>query len=340
MIDAVTRNGPKPSVLIAIVNYRTGGLVVDCLVSLASEIRANPGTRVVVVDNASGDNSCQRIASAIRQRGWSSWAKLVVSPVNGGFADGNNRAIAADLSSGGSPDFVWLLNPDTRVRPGALRILTDFMRDHPRAGIVGTLLEERDGAPWPYAFRFPSLLGEFERGAHLGPVSRLLRNYAVPLRMGAQPSQVDWVSGASMMIRAPLFDAIGMMDSCYFLYYEETDLCLQASRAGWECWYVPDARVLHIAGQSTGITGSQAIVRRMPSYWFESRRHYFVKNHGRLYAIAADILWMAAHVTWRVRRRLQALADPDPQSLLTDFLRHSALLKGAPAGKRNLVSGQ
>lgn len=339
MINAINQNGPTPSVLIAIVNYRTGGLVIDCLATLAAEIETNPRARVIVVDNASGDNSCQRIATAIQKRGWSSWAKLVISPVNGGFADGNNRAIAADLRSGSSPDFVWLLNPDTRVRAGAIRTMTEFMRDHPRAGIAGTLLEERDGTPWPYAFRFPSLLGELERGAHLGPLSRLLRNHVVPLRMGSQPAQVDWVSGASMLIRAPLFDAIGMMDDRYFLYYEETDFCLQARRAGWECWYVPDARVLHIAGQSTGITGRQAIVRRMPTYWFESRRHYFVKNHGRLYAMAADLLWIAAHTTWRLRRRLQALADPDPHKLLTDFLRHSALLKGEASRPRDMVSG-
>jgi hypothetical protein len=334
------QNGPTPSVLIAIVNYRTGGLVVDCLASLAAEIEANPGTRAVVVDNASGGCSCERIATAIKERGWSSWAKLVVSPVNGGFADGNNRAIAADMNSGAARDFVWLLNPDTLVRPGAVRTMTEFMRAHPRAGIVGTLLEERDGTPWPYAFRFPNMLGEIERGARLGAVSRLLRDHAIPVRMGNQPTQVDWVSGASMLIRATVFDEIGPMDSRYFLYYEETDFCLQARKAGWECWYVPDARVLHIAGQSTGLTGRQAVVRRMPRYWFESRHRYFVKNHGRLYAMAADILWIAGHMAWRLRRRLQSLADPDPPKLLSDFLRHSALLHGPTPRKRNTASNR
>lgn len=340
MNDLSKQNGQGSSILIAIVNYRTGGLVVDCLTSLAAEIEANPETRVVVVDNASGDCSCERIAMAIMQRGWSSWAKLVVSPVNGGFADGNNRAIAADMDAGASRDFVWLLNPDTLVRPGAIRILTEFMRAHPHAGIAGTLLDERDGTPWPYAFRFPTMLGEMERGARLGALSRLLRDHVIPLRMGDQPARVDWVSGASMLIRSTVFNEIGPMDSRYFLYYEETDFCLQARKAGWECWYVPGARVLHIAGQSTGLTGSQAVVRRMPPYWFESRRRYFVKNHGRLYAMAADILWMAGHAAWRLRRRLQSLADPDPPKLLKDFLRHSALLHRPMARERNSASSQ
>lgn len=317
-----------PSVLVAIVNYRTAPLVVDCLASLESEMRGNPGARAIVIDNASGDGSRERIARVIRARGWSNWGRVIAAPVNGGFAQGNNRAIAADAAAGAPADFVWLLNPDTRVHAGAMGRLVAFMRDHPRVGIAGSLLEERDGAPWPYAFRFPSLLGEIERGARLGAVSHLLRNHALARKMGGEPQAVDWVSGASMMIRRALIDAVGMMDERYFLYYEETDFCLRARRAGWECWYVPSARVLHIAGQSTGITGRGAAVRRMPPYWFESRRRYFVKNHGRAYAMVADLLWMAAHLSWRVRRRLRSPGDPDPHQLLSDFLRHSALLNG------------
>ena len=318
------------SILTVIVNYRTPALVIDCLASLELEIGQNPGARVVVVDNASGDGSDACIADAIARYDWSGWARLLVSPANGGFAHGNNFAIAPALASVSPPDYVWLLNPDTRVRPGAMRALSRFLATHPRTGIVGSALEEGDGTPWPYAFRFPTLLGEVERGARFGPVTRLLRQHAVPIEMNGRPAEVDWVSGASMMIRREVFERIGLMDEGYFLYFEETDFCLQARRAGWHCHYVPAARVLHIAGQSTGVTGQQAVARRVPGYWFDSRRRYFAKNHGRAYAIAADIAWAAAHLLWRLRRRLQALPDPDPKGLLLDFLRHSALLR--PAG--------
>lgn len=320
----------RPSrVLIAIVNYRTANLVIDCLESLASEIMACPHVRAVVVDNASGDGSAERIAAAIAARGWQDWASLVASPVNGGFSRGNNLAIAS-APAGFLPGFVWLLNPDTRVRPGALAALLDFMRGHPRAGIAGTLIEDGDGITWPYAFRFPTIAGEVERGARLGIVSRLLGKKAISRKMGSEPAPVDWVSGASMMIRSSIFDAVGPMDDSYFLYFEETDLCLRARRAGWQCWYVPHARVLHIAGQSTGITGKNAVVPRMPSYWFESRRRYFIKNHGRAYAICADLAWIAAHLLWRLRRRLQSLPDTDPAHLLSDFIAHSALRRSLP----------
>lgn len=315
----------QPSVLIAIVNYRTGPLVVECLASLSTEMAGGLNAHAVVVDNASGDDSIGCISQAIRERGWTDRVTIAAAPVNGGFAYGNNLAVLRGVGSGMRPDYIWLLNPDTRVRPGALPALLAFMESHPRAGIAGTLLEEANGAPWPYSFRFPSLLGELERGARLGILSRLLRKHAVPRRMEDGEERTDWVSGASMFIRRDLFEASGGMDEGYFLYFEETDFCLQAQRLGWECWFVPSARVLHIAGQSTGVTGSDAATRRTPAYWFQSRRRYFTKNHGRSYAVMADLLWMTTHLLWRIRRRVQSLPDPDPPSLFRDFVRHSAL---------------
>lgn len=325
--------GRPPRILIGIVNFRTPALVISCLESLVDEVAAYPDARVVVVDNASGDDSWQRIDEAIQTRGWRGWASALASPVNGGFAGGNNLAIAAALGRNDAPDLIWLLNPDTRVNRGALTTLVEFLDTHADAGIVGTMLEEADGSEWPYAFRFPSILGEIERGARFGPVSRLLRHHAGLRRIGRDPEIVDWVSGASMMIRRKVFESTGLMDDGYFLYFEETDLCLQARRANWKCYHVPDARVLHLAGQSTGLAGGRAGSRRMPSYWFESRRRYFVKNHGRAYAIVADIVWMCAHMMWRLGRCAQMLPFRDSPALLRDFMRHSALFKGT--GRRS-----
>lgn len=318
------------SVLIVIVNYRTGRLVTECLRSLETEVRAcaqaGMPTRVTVVDNASGDGSADAIAAAIQAEGWSGWARLLPSSVNGGFSYGNNLAMREAMASAEPPSLFWILNPDTLVRPGALQAMTDFVRDHPRVGIVGSALEAENGDPWPYAFRFPSVLSEVESGARLGLLTRLLSRHAIVRHMGAQPERVDWMAGASMLVKREVFEAIGLMDEGYFLYYEETDFFLQAQRAGWESWYVPASRVMHIAGQSTGVTGNRNTPKRLPAYWFESRRRYFVKNHGRLYAAAADVMWTLAYLSWRVRRFIQRKPDNDPPRLLRDFLAHSALL--------------
>lgn len=312
------------SILVAIVNYRTAPLVVDCLRSLAPEIAANPGARVTVVDNASGDGSAAAIAAAIVEEGWGDWADLLESPVNGGFAAGANVALRPALASGAT-DLFWLLNPDTVVRQGAMAKLAAFMRARPALGIAGSALELADGTPWPFAFRFPTILTEFEHGLRLGLATRLLARHVGRQRMGSEAARVDWVSGASMMVRRGVFDSVGLMDDSYFLYFEETDFCRAAHRAGWECWYVPDAKVMHIAGQSTGMAGVGAAERRRPGYWFESRRRYFVKNHGTAYAAATDLVWLAAHAAWTVRRLATGVANPDPPQLAGDVIRHSPL---------------
>ena len=320
-------------VLVVIVNYRTGPLTIDCLRSLAPEVAGYPGTRVVVIDNASGDGSGEAIAAAIASEGWSGWARLSASPINGGFAYGCNEGVRSAIAAGEAPDLVWLLNPDTRVRPGALSTLAGFFEGRPEVGLAGSMIEEADGTPWPYAFRFPSLLGEFEAAMRLSIVSRLLSHSAVPVRMSDTPQQVDWVSGASVMIRREVFETVGLFDENYFLYFEETDFCRAANRAGWTCWFVPDAAIMHIAGQSTGVTGKDAAARRRPRYWFDSRRRYFVKNHGRPYAVLVDLAWLVAHLTWRSRRWLQSLPDPDPPQFTRDFIRWSAIFTGTPQAR-------
>lgn len=320
----------SPAMQVVIVNYCTGRLTVDCLASLEAEVRANPALRVTVVDNASPDGSAELIEAAVAAHGWDAWAVVIRSPVNGGFAAGNNLAIRAALAGRHVPDLFWLLNSDTRVLPGAAATLSAFLARHPDVGIVGSGLIQDDGTPWPIAFRFPTILSEFERGARLGAVSRLLATHRVARRMGRDAEQVDWVPGASMVVRRAVLDAIGPMDDRYFLYFEETDFCLQARRAGWRTWYVPDAAVVHIAGQSTGLTGARPAAGRVPRYWFDSRRRFFVKNYGRGYAMLADLAWAAAHLLWRVRR-LRARGEPDPPALLRDFLSRSALVVGRSA---------
>jgi GT2 family glycosyltransferase len=128
-----------------------------------------------------------------------------------------------------------------------------------------------------------------------------------------------------MIIRREVFADIGLMDAGYFLYFEEVDFCLNAQRAGWTCWYVPESRVMHFVGKSSGITNVPEDRTRRPRYWFESRQRYFVKNHGRLYAWCANAAWAAGFVIWRVRRLVQGKPDNDPPHMLWDFVRFSRL---------------
>ena len=312
-------------VQVAIVNYRTGGLAVDCLRSLVGEVATCPGTQVTVVDNCSGDGSADVIASAIAAEGWSAWAQLLRAPVNGGFSYGNNQVVRPVLASSDPPAFYWLLNPDTQAQPGALRALIDFLQAHPRAGIAGSSYLLGNGEPWPYAFRFPSIWSEMANGLRLSIVGKLLKNRVGLRRMGNLAEQVDWLPGASMLVRREVFETAGLMDEGYFLYFEETDFSLTARRAGWETWYVPQSCVKHFVGQSTGVSGHHAALNRRPQYWFDSRRRFWVKNHGRFYAAATDLVWALAFSTWKLRNLVQRKPADYPPHFFLDLLRNSAL---------------
>ena len=317
------------SLLVVIVNYRTPLLTIDCLRSLASEVSSLPGTQVVVVDNASGDRSVEQIEAAIATEAWSDWVAVIASEHNGGYASGNNLAIRPALQSNNPPQYFLLLNPDTIVRPNAFKILVDFMEQHPDVGIAGSRLEDPDGTPQRSAFRFHTALSELDSSLRLGIVSKRLEKWIVAPPVSDFACQTDWVAGASMMIRREVFEDVGLIDEQYFMYYEELDFCLQAKSAGWSCWYVPESRVVHLVGQSSGVTNTKVVPKRRPQYWFNSRRRYFLKNYGWLYTALADSLWLFGFVVWRGRRVIQGKPDPDPPYLLKDFFQNSVLTRTA-----------
>jgi GT2 family glycosyltransferase len=317
-----------------IVNYRTASLTIGCLRSLATAVVGHALCRVVVVDNGSADGSAERIAEAIRTEGWHAWAELLPLADNRGFAAGNNAALRLLLEDPAPPDYVWLLNPDTVVQPGALQPLVEFLETHPDVGMVGSRLENPDGTSQRSAFRFHSIASELERGIRLGLVSRLLRRYVLAPPVQDQTHRADWVSGASMLVRRSVFDSIGLFDEGYFLYFEETDFCLEARRAGWSCWYVPQSRVVHLVGQSTGIQVDAPKRRRVPVYWFQSRHRYLTKNHGSLRRLVSDFAWLFGFLCWRVRRRLQRKPDNDPPGLLWDFIRFGLLHRDGRADRQ------
>lgn len=314
--------------LVVILNYRTPNLTIDCLHSLVDEISALPQTHVVIGDNNSGDGSAEIIAQAIETQGWSEWASFVPLERNGGYAFGNNALIHPALHSPAPPPYFLLLNPDTIVRPGALKFLVDFMESHPEVGIAGSRLEDPDGTPQKSAFRFHTIASEIDYGLRLGVVSKLLASWCASPPVSQEICQTDWVAGASMIVRREVFETIGLLDEGYFMYYEEMDFCLQAKRSGWSCWYVPESRVVHLVGQSSGVTDTKIIPKRRPQYWFDSRRRYFVKNYGWLYAAIADISWFSGFLVFQLRRLIQRKPNTDPPQLLGDFVQGSVFFKG------------
>ena len=326
-------------VLVVIVNYKSAGLVADVLRHLAGERACLPHLQVAVVDNASPDDSVARLEKTTEREGWGEWVRLVAHPANAGFAAGNNVAVRLALAEETPPDYIHLLNPDTIPEPGVVVELVSFLDRHPEVGIVGSQLLDVDHRPLASIFRFHTLLGEVSRGFRLGLLDRALQRWVVaPQGLPAVEQECDWVCGASLMVRREVLQEVGLMDEGYFLYYEEVDFCLRAHRAGWSCWFVPSSRVVHLEGHSTGATGAARLTRQAPLYLFDSRRRYFEKNFGRLYAAAADLALAAGLITFRIRERLQGKERADAPRLLRDFLAYSFLPQRWQAPRRSRPS--
>ena len=281
------------------------------------------------MDNDSRDGSAELIAHSIRANGWKSWVSLLLLDHNGGFAYGNNRALNIIFSRKLIPEYIWLLNPDTVVQGNAYRSLTDFFRCNPDAGIVGSRLEDPDGTPQVSAFRYHSVFSEFLSGMRLGPLNKVFANWLVaPTPISSIPHTTDWVAGASMMVRREVFEQIGFLDEQYFMYFEEEDFCKKAGNAGWQCWYIPESRVVHLVGAASGFSDTRKRAPRRPPYWFESRRRFFLRNYGAFTLFLADVAWIVGFGIWRIRRMLQGKPDNDPPYFLKDFLLHSTFCIG------------
>ena len=314
-------------VLVVVLNYRTPHLVIDCLGSLEHEVEQIGDMHVVVTDNHSGDGSVEIIGRAIEENGWT-WSTLMPLGYNGGYSVGNNAGIRPYLYGEDAPDYVILLNPDAYVHRGAISTLVAFMESRMDVGIAGARVEDDAGRQAHSAFRFPSAISELLEGFKLGLLERFLRERRLLYELGDETMQVDWVSGAAMMIRKEALLELGLLDEGYFLYFDEVDFCFRADRAGWLTYYVPDAVVTHRQAQATGITHNRRDKQRYPDYWFDSRRRFFVKNRGKARALLADLAFLFGYTTFLVRAVLQGKEDEEPPHFFRDFLRNSTLMKG------------
>ena len=317
-------------VLAVIVNYRTADLTLRSVRAALAALEPFPGSRVWLVENGSGDGSALLFREASVREGWGERVRLIESPENLGFAGGVNLAVRPALESGVAPRYVYLLNSDARPEPDAITVLVRFLDAHPEAGIAGSYIYGIDGETHHTAFRFPGVASQLEEALGIGVVTRLLDRFVVSKPVPAEATRVDWLAGASMLIRREVFERVGLLDEGYFIYFEETDFCRRAARTGFATWYLPASRVEHVGAASTGW---KDFTKPRASYWFEGRRHYFSKNYGRAYLWAANLAWLLGWLVGEPRRRLLGRRGPFPVHFVRDFVRYS-FVPGSEARKR------
>lgn len=259
-------------VSVVIVNWNTRDLVLRLLADL-SRSTAGIELELIVVDNHSSDGSIESIRSAFPN------VLTIAQDDNRGFAGGVNPGVAV-----ASAPFVMLLNSDTRTTPEAIEAIARYMANRPEVGIAGPRVVGPDGCPQESCWRDPSLLWTAMEVTGLSRLSMLdFARYAY--RHWTHAHAVDCVSGCALMVRRELFQRLGGLDEAYFMYFEETDLCLRMRREGPEVHYVPHVEVVHERG------GTAKTVRLRTFLDFRrSQILYHRKHHGALAAAATRAL--------------------------------------------------
>jgi GT2 family glycosyltransferase len=241
-------------VSVIIVTFNSAAQIADCVASVRMQVGVE--TEIIVVDNQSAD----RTVEVVRRLGGG--IHLIANQTNVGFGRANNQAF--ELATG---RFVYLLNPDAQLtRPDSLQTLLRAMEAHPSWGVAGTLVRSMDGTvlrPQPH-LDYP---GEARGGADFSEL----------------PGKVAWILGASMFFRREAYAALKGFDPDFFLYLEETDLCLRLRQQGREVGFLEEVEVRHIGGASEAHRDPYEVwTTRMTSLFHFWTKHYPADGVRRL----------------------------------------------------------
>lgn len=311
----------SPALGVVIVSWNVRELLARCLSSLFADLNASHlDARVIVVDNASRDGTPEMIRAQFPR------VELIARDDNLGFAGGNNLGLRAlglphphpdltvtppplpTVSVGrgggvGGEGEVLLLNPDTEVRPGAIKTLLDTLYSHPESAIVTARLSYGDGSFQHSAFHFPGL-GQLT--IDLFPVpgrfyeSRLNGRYSRRLFESNQPFEIDTPLGAVMLLRREAIEQVGIFDEGFALYCEEIDWAARFKEAGWKNLCAPAAHIVHHSGKST----SQVQVESFIKLW--ASRYRLHTKHPQFAP-----LWLARRIVIAGMKRKMREASPE-----------------------------
>lgn len=313
---------------VAIVSWNTQALLAACLESLRHELYGL-AAEVYVVDNASADGSADMVARDYP------WVRLIANEDNRGFAAANNQVF--EIARG---EKVLLLNPDTEVKPGAIRTLMKVLDKNPSIAVVAPQLLNSDGSIQRSCRQFPTFTAMFYE---LLGLSKLFPNDP---RFGSykmldfehdHAREVDQPEGACLMIRKTLLEEIGTLDEGYFMLFEEVDWCYRIKKAGMNIWFTPDAKVVHHYGQSIKQVKAKMILsshRGLIRFW---RKHYR-EDRMWLDPFVAFGLMSLAYVRIAAYKLRNGSTAPTPAAAAVSSSAHAGPSKSGSVAERPMVS--
>ena len=253
------------------VTYKSKAYIGEAFRALEIPCR-NGNIEWIVVDNASQDGTAEFIEKEFP------WITVIKSEKNLGFGRGNNLGVEHS-----SAPFILFLNPDAIIDYEAIQKMIPFMKDNPKAGITAPAIIEPEGSLQPW-FLFPTPLRILMGAMGLDRFFKQLF-YINP---DSPPQKVECVGGAVFIVRRDLFNGLNGFDPRFFLYWEETDLCLRAAHSGWEIWTIGEAVARHTNAVSAKTHDKPMYAGCISEHFFRSRYYYLQKHYGKITAFFTE----------------------------------------------------
>ncbi len=301
----------QPDVSVIIINYNVRDFLSQALVSLQKACRGIR-SEILVVDNASDDGSVEMLRRRFPR------VHLISNTANLGFAKANNIALKQARGK-----FILLINPDTIVQEDTIRVLVEFLKNHPDAGLAGCKILNPDGSFQLSCRRsFPTPWVAFTKLSGLStlfPSTKLFGKYNLTYISNEETYPVDAVSGSCMMVRREVVKKVGGLDESFFMYGEDLDWCYRIRQAGWLIYYIHSTQIIHYKGESTRRSGLDEI-----STFYEAM-HLFVEKHFR-YTLLLKVFLRVSIVFVSFAAFLKSMLQPLKISVLDFFAVSLSLL--------------
>jgi GT2 family glycosyltransferase len=269
-----------PDLRIIIVSWNCRDVLRECLHSIErSETKC--GVEIVVVDNNSTDGTLNMLRESYPN------VAVMHNVENRGFAAANNQALRAV-----NTPYVLLLNPDTVVHRGALDAMVEYLNAHDDVWAVGPAMKNGDGSPQRIGVSFPKNWNIFVEAIFLDrvfPYSKLFGAHKRLYYDPTKPHTVDFVQGASLMVKRRVLDVVGLLDERFFMYFEEADWCYRIARAGGVVRTIPFGAVVHLGAGELGHFDATRLV-----YYHESLLRFYRKHYSKRSEVGLRVL-----LVWR-----------------------------------------
>lgn len=262
--------GNNPELSIIVVSYNVRKLLLDCIQSVI-DTSADIDCEIIVVDNASSDESVEAVNKEFPR------VHVISNIENVGFARANNQG--CEVSRG---NFILLLNPDTLVKPGALKTVLEFMTATFAAGMAGCRLLNPDGTLQKSICSFPTVTQHLLQAMFLDRV--IYSNHHNRTYYRREPFRIDYATGAFLMVRRKAIGQMQLLNPDFFMYAEEKDLALRLLKKGWHTYFVPSAETIHYGGQSTSQMAVEMFLELQ-----KSQVKFFFRHYSGVYRTA--LVW-------------------------------------------------